>query len=106
MFRGDGAKEAELLVLRRENAVLRRYAGRVRYESADRVWFAALAPLLPRRHWTDIFPVTPAMLLAWHRKLAGPGLLRAGLATRASQDVLSHCRAGTAVLQPRTNRFA
>ncbi len=48
MFRGDGAKEAELLVLRHENAVLRRYAGRVRYEPADRVWFAALARLLPQ----------------------------------------------------------
>src|SRR6266571_795242 len=70
MFRGDGAKEAELLVLRHENAVLRRYAGRVRYEPADRVWFAALARLLPRRYWADIFPVTPATLLAWHRKLA------------------------------------
>jgi hypothetical protein len=70
MFRGDGAKEAELLVLRHENAVLRRYAGRVRYGPADRVWFAALARLLPRRHWTDIFPVTPPTLLAWHRKLA------------------------------------
>ena len=70
IFRGDGAKEAELLVLRHENAVLRRNAGRVRYEPADRVWFAALARLLPRRHWTDIFPVTPATLLAWHRKLA------------------------------------
>ena len=32
--------------------------------------FAALARLLPRRHWTDIFPVTPATLLAGHRKLA------------------------------------
>ena len=64
MFRGDRAKEAELLVLRHENVVLRRYAGRVRYEPADRVWFAALARLLPRRRWTDIFPVTPATLLA------------------------------------------
>ena len=34
------------------------------------MWFAALARLLPRRRWTDIFPVTPATLLAWHRKLA------------------------------------
>ena len=37
---------------------------------ADRVWFAALARLLPRRRWTEIFPVTPATLLAWHRRLA------------------------------------
>ena len=70
-FRGDGAKDAELLVLRHENAVLRRNIGRVRYEPGDRVWFAALARLLPRRRWTGIFPVTPATLLAWHRKLAG-----------------------------------
>ncbi len=70
MFRGDGAKEAELLVLRHENAVLRRYAARVRYEPTDRVWFAALARLLRRRRWTGLFPVTPATLLAWHRKLA------------------------------------
>jgi len=34
------------------------------------VWFAALARLLPRRRWTGIFPVTPATLLAWHRRLA------------------------------------
>jgi len=69
-FRGDQSKEAELLVLRHENAVLRRHAGRIRYEPADRVWFAALTRLLPRRRWTEIFPVTPATLLAWHRRLA------------------------------------
>src|SRR5712691_2407005 len=70
LFRKDMTKDAELLVLRHENAVLRRHAGRIRYEPADRVWFAALARLLPRRRWTEIFPVTPATLLAWHRKLA------------------------------------
>ena len=45
--RSSASKNAELLVLRHENAVLRRHAGRVRYEPADRVWFAALAWLLP-----------------------------------------------------------
>jgi putative transposase len=42
----------------------------VRYGPADRVWFTALARLIPRRSWTQIFPVTPAALLAWRRKLA------------------------------------
>lgn len=71
VFRGDKAKDAELLVLRYENAVLRRSAGRVRFEPGDRVWFAAVARLLPRLCWAGIFPVTPATLLTWHRKLAG-----------------------------------
>jgi putative transposase len=70
VFRGNQAKAAELLVLRHENAVLRRHVSRVRYEPADRAWFAALARLIPRSRWTQIFPVTPATLLAWHRKLA------------------------------------
>ena len=41
VFRGDLAKDAELLVVRYENAVLRRHVGRVRYQPADRAWFAA-----------------------------------------------------------------
>jgi len=68
-FRGNQARDAELLVLRHENAVLRRDAGWVRYEPADRAWIAALARLIPRRRWGEIFLVTPATLLAWHRKL-------------------------------------
>ena len=67
VLRGDRARDAELLVLGHENAVLRRHVGRVGYEPADRVWFAALARLIPRRRWTDIFPVTSATLLTWHR---------------------------------------
>src|SRR6266571_5025345 len=70
VFSKDLAKDAELLVLRHENAVLRRHAGRVRYEPADRVWFAALARLIPRRRWAEAFPFCPATLMAWHRKLA------------------------------------
>ena len=48
IFRGDQARDAELLVLRHENAVLRRHAGRVRYEPGDRAWYAALMRFIPR----------------------------------------------------------
>jgi hypothetical protein len=51
LLRGDLSKEAELLVLRHENAVLRRQVSRPRYESADRIWFAALSRFVPRRRW-------------------------------------------------------
>ncbi len=67
--RSDLVQDAELLVLRHENAVLRRHAGRVRYGLADRLWLAALARLIPRRRRAAIFPITPATLLAWHRRL-------------------------------------
>jgi hypothetical protein len=33
-------------------------------------WFAALTRFIPRRRWAEVFPVTPATLLAWHRRLA------------------------------------
>jgi hypothetical protein len=60
LSRGHASKDAELLVLRHENAVLRRQAGRVRYEPGERLWLAALSRLVPRRRWGDVFPVTPA----------------------------------------------
>lgn len=67
--RSDGALLAEVLALRHENAVLRRQVARVRYEPADRAWFAALSALVPRVRWAEVFPVTPSTLLAWHRGL-------------------------------------
>ncbi|MEU5057423.1 MULTISPECIES: integrase core domain-containing protein [unclassified Streptomyces] len=69
LLRRDVTKDAELLVLRHEDAVLRRHVPRLRYEPADRLWFAALSHLIPRRRWHQVFPMTPATLLAWHRKL-------------------------------------
>jgi putative transposase len=69
LVRRDVSKEVELLVLRHENAVLRRGVSRIRYEPADRLWFAALARLLPRSRWGPVFPVTPATVLRWHRHL-------------------------------------
>jgi putative transposase len=67
--RGEVSKDAELLVLRHENAVLRRQAGRVRYQPSGRLWLAALSRLIPRHQWGEVFSVTPATLLAWHRRL-------------------------------------
>jgi putative transposase len=69
LSRGRVSKDAELLVLRHEIAVLRRQIGRVRYQPGDRLWFAALSRLVPRRRWGEVFPVAPATLLAWHRRL-------------------------------------
>jgi transposase len=69
LARRDVSKDAELLVLRHENTLLRRQLPRVRYTPADRMWLAALSRLLPRRRWDQLFPVTPATVLAWHRRL-------------------------------------
>jgi putative transposase len=69
LARREACKDAELLVLRHENAVLRRQVGRVRYQPGDRLWLAALSRLIPRHRWGEVFAVTPATLLAWHRRL-------------------------------------
>jgi hypothetical protein len=69
LVRRDLFKDVELLVLRQENAVLRRQVKRVRYEPADRVWLAALSRLIPRRRWALVFGVSPDTLVRWHRRL-------------------------------------
>ena len=48
---------------------MRRQITKVRYEPADRFWFATLSSLIPRRHWAEVFPVSLAPLLTWHRRL-------------------------------------
>jgi len=67
--RHKSTKDVELLVLRHENAVLRRQVGSIRRTPVDRLWLAALSGLLPRQCWAQIFPVRPATLLTWHRNL-------------------------------------
>jgi transposase InsO family protein len=69
LARREVSKDAELLVLRHENAMLRRQISRVRYEPTDRLWLSALSRLISRRRWGEVFAVTPATLLAWHRRL-------------------------------------
>jgi putative transposase len=68
LARSSVTKDAELLMLRHEVAVLRRQVARPRVDWADRAVLAGLARLLPRPTRHGLF-VRPETLLRWHRDL-------------------------------------
>ena len=92
--RRDRSKDAEILVLRHQLAVLRRQVPRPQFEPVDRVFLSAFARVLGRDRWA-IFLVKPDTLLRWHRRLVAkhwtyphrqPG--RPGTAVATRQTIL------------------
>jgi len=68
LSRSQASKDAEILVLRHQLAVLRRQVARPQLSWADRAVQAALGRLVPRGHWPRLF-VTPETVMRWHRDL-------------------------------------
>src|SRR5664279_4105209 len=68
LARSDAAKDAEILVLRHQLAVLQRQVGRPWLSWADRAIIAALALRLPPARRLGML-VTPGTILGWHRRL-------------------------------------
>ena len=66
--RTDRSKDAEILDVRHQLAVLQRQVTRPRFEPNDRAVLTAFARVLDRDRWS-IFLVKPDTILSWHRRL-------------------------------------
>jgi putative transposase len=70
LARSDRAKDAEILILRHQVAVLQRQVKAPRLSWSDRAVLAALARLLPGRRLRELrLVVSPRALLRWHASL-------------------------------------
>jgi hypothetical protein len=65
--RRDRSKDAEILVLRHQLAILQRQITRPRFEPEDRAILTALARVLGRERWS-ILIVKPDTIMRWHRR--------------------------------------
>jgi len=93
LARSDRAKDAEILILRHQVAMLQRQVRTPRLSWADRAVLAALARLLPGSHLRNLrLIVSPRTLLRWHARLVrwhwtqsrcAPGRPRTASAVRA-----------------------
>ncbi len=90
--RSDRAKDAEILILRHQVAVLQRQVKTPRLSWADRAVLAALGRLLPRSQVRQLrLVISPRTLLRWHASLVrrwayprrNPGRPRTASAARA-----------------------
>jgi hypothetical protein len=80
LARSDRTKDAEILILRHQVAVLQRQARTPKLSWADRAILAALARLLPSGHLRHLrLIISPRTLLRWHA-----GLVRRRWAYRAA----------------------
>jgi putative transposase len=102
LARSDGAKDAEILILRHQVAVLQRQMPTPRLSWADRAVLAALARLLSASQLRQLrLIISPQTLLRWHARLArrrwaysrrAPGRPRTAQAIRSLVLVLEMAR--------------
>ena len=91
LARSRASLQVELLVLRHENSVLRRANPRPRLDWVDRFALAALIRRLPRAlRWQRL--VSPATVLAWHRRLVARHWTLSRAITRRTSSELGFWR--------------